>query len=233
MAGHDDADVASVKAAVDDYRSGLHDGVAGLRIAVPRRLFETSALLSDEARANIDLAVAKLLARGALVQDIELPSMDLFASCGRVILAAEMYALHRRMLGQRAEDYHPFTFSRIAVGAALGAADYLDALRLRRDLMRATALAFAGFDAMLTAISLDSAPLSSQEFKGRDWPLQPITFNVTGHPAMSVPTALDSKGLPMGVQLVGHMFEEARLLRVAQAVEDDSDMPCACAARHL
>lgn len=222
MAGHDPLDPASADVPVADYRAGLDGNVQGLRIGVPRAFFRDSPLLSDEVRTNIDETVARLTRLGAIVEDVELPDFKLFTSSGRVILAAEMYAIHREMLAKRSVDYHPLTVSRICVGSAISAADYLNALRVRSELMRSTNRILTSCDVLLTAISLASAPLVAAGMKGRDWPLQQVMFNVTGHPAMSLPTGLNEGGLPMGIQLVGRPFDEATLLRVAYALESDS-----------
>ena len=73
IAGHDPLDLASVNRPVDDYRTHLNDGVAGLRIGIPRAFFATSPIVTPEALATIDHTAAQLRDAGATVEDIELP----------------------------------------------------------------------------------------------------------------------------------------------------------------
>jgi aspartyl-tRNA(Asn)/glutamyl-tRNA(Gln) amidotransferase subunit A len=77
------------------------------------------------------------------------------------------------------------------------------------------------YDVLLTASALCTAPRfdSPPDTLGSVSPMQTIPFNVTGHPAMSVPTGLASDGLPIGVQIVGRPFDEAMVFRVCRAVE--------------
>ena len=77
--------------------------------------------------------------------------------------------------------------------------------------------ALDGCDVLVTAISLDTAPPFGPH--GSTWPLQPATFNVSGHPAMSVPVGLARDGLPLAVQVAGRPFDEATVLRVGRALE--------------
>ncbi len=72
---------------------------------------------------------------------------------------------------------------------------------------------------LLTAITLDTAPRFDPMPHFRHWPVQTHAFNVTGHPAVSVPVGLSPQGLPLAVQVVGRYFDEARILQVARAIE--------------
>ncbi len=219
MAGYDPLDAASANQSVPDYRIGLRDGVAGMRIGVPRGFFEMSAKLSPDTRQGIEKTILQLRERGAVVEDVVLPDFAVFSAVGRLIIASEMYAVHRRLLATRMHDYDDLTITRLTMGLGVSSAEYLAAQRVRSDLISATNAVFARYDTMLTAISLDSAPAATSKLTAKDWPLQMNMFNVTGHPAISVPIGLDHRGLPMAVQLAGRPFEEGQLLRLAQTVE--------------
>jgi aspartyl-tRNA(Asn)/glutamyl-tRNA(Gln) amidotransferase subunit A len=130
-----------------------------------------------------------------------------------------MYAVHRHDLQTRIEGYNMITAGRLAMGAAIGAADYLDALRLRRSLTDALDAALDDVDCIATACALSVAPRYNPADRLRHWPLQLNMFNVTGHPALSVPTGLDPDGLPMSIQIVGRCFNEKTVLRVGQSIE--------------
>jgi aspartyl-tRNA(Asn)/glutamyl-tRNA(Gln) amidotransferase subunit A len=222
MAGHDEHDPTSSREPVPNYMSSLDSGVAGMRIGVPRAFFEKSPKLRDESRAAIESTIARLREEGAVVEDVELPVMAVFNACGRVLIAAEMYTVHRERLRTRIEEYEPRTVSRLLMGAAVTSADYLNALRLRAVLTASINEVLSSHEALLTAISLDTAPRHDAALTVRDWPLQMNMFNVTGHPAIVVPVGLSRAGLPLSVQLAGRPFEEDSLLRIARSVEKSS-----------
>ncbi|WP_458097101.1 amidase [Roseomonas sp. WA12] len=219
MAGHDPRDPASVDRPVPDYRICLKDGVAGLRVGVPRHFFATSPLLAPEARDAIDAAIGHLHAAGATVTDVTLPDYDLFLAVNRVIMTAEALAIHASALRRDPRGFAPITARRFAAGVAIGATDYLDALRHRRGLTAALDGVLQGFDLLLTAISLDVAPLAAVGAEPSAWPLQASPFNVTGHPAMSVPAGFGGGGMPLAVQIVGRPFDEETVLRAGQVLE--------------
>lgn len=217
MAGYDPRDPASADMPVPAYCAGLGDGVAGLRVGVPRTLFAHDPALSADARDGIAHSLAVLRDAGASVIDVPLPDYGLYRSCNRVIMTAEMYAIHRTNLQKRLPEYGEIAARRFASGVAIDAADYLAAQRLRRMLTSAVDAALDRCDVLVTAISLDVAPPFGPH--GSAWPLQPATFNVSGHPAMSVPVGLSRDGLPLAVQVAGRPFDEATVFRVGRALE--------------
>ncbi|HVC63013.1 MAG TPA: amidase [Acetobacteraceae bacterium] len=221
LAGHDPEDAASADVPVADYRAGLARGVGGLRIGIPRGFFAAVPTAMPEVVAGIDRTAALLREAGASVEDITLPDYALFTAAGRVIMMAEAFAIHQADLQSRLHDYGEITANRFVLGAAITAADYINALRARRELTDAVNATLGRHDALLTASALVTAPrfdaapgaLSSAS------PMQTIPFNVTGHPAMSVPIGLASDRLPISVQIVGRPFDEAMLFRVGRAIE--------------
>jgi aspartyl-tRNA(Asn)/glutamyl-tRNA(Gln) amidotransferase subunit A len=221
LAGHDPLDRASADVAVPDYRVGLERGVAGLRIGVPRAFFATAEARTPDVLDGIERTIGQLRAAGATVADVTLPDYALFAVAGRVIMMAEAFAIHRADLSTRLAAYGESTANRIVLGAAIGAADYLDALRARRELADAVDAVLALHDVLLTVAGLGTAPRfdAAVDHRAAASSVQTIPFNVTGHPAMSVPIGLAGNGLPIGVQVVGRAFDEATVFRVGRAIE--------------
>jgi aspartyl-tRNA(Asn)/glutamyl-tRNA(Gln) amidotransferase subunit A len=221
LAGHDQKDPASADVPVPDYRADMEKGVAGLRIGIPRAFFATAPATTRDVVAGIDRTAAQLRSVGAVVEDIELPDYALFSATGRVIMMAEAFAIHEADMQTRLLDYGEITAGRFILGAAVTAADFIHALRARRELTDAVNAALSRYDALLTLSALNTAPRFDQPTDALSLasPIQTIPFNVTGHPAMSVPTGLGAGGLPIGVQIVGRPFDEPMVFRIGRAVE--------------
>ena len=221
MVGHDPSDPGSVDRPVPDYLAGLDHGVAGLQVGVVRGHFAHDPGLTRDAGDGIAGTVDLLRASGAIVADVALPEYALYQSCNRVIMTAEMFAIHRAGLQQRFAECGEIAACRFASGVAIDAADYLAAQRLRRALTDAVDAALQHHDILLTAISLATAPPFGP--MPAAFPLQPATFNVSGHPSTSVPIGLGRNGLPLSVQIAGRGFDETTMLRVCKNVEKTSD----------
>ena len=186
------------------------------------RHFHAEEQTADQEQiAAIDAAAAVLRDLGAEVTEVRLPPLSEFATCARIILSSEAFAMHRGWLATRAGDYGELARARILEGAAVTAADYIDAQRLRARLVRRTDEAFANVDVCLTASSFDPAcEIDDADAIARAYPRQARQpFNVTGQPAIAIPCGFTGDGLPLSLQIIGHAFQEAMVYRVAQAYE--------------
>ncbi len=125
MASHDPCDPGSAEAPVADYAAQLEDGVRGMRVGVPFGFFEKAPTLTDDARQGILSAIDWLRASGAEIRAVTLPDYEHFVACGRVLMTAEAFDIHRDDLRQRLDAYGAITARRFAVGAAIVAADYI------------------------------------------------------------------------------------------------------------
>jgi aspartyl-tRNA(Asn)/glutamyl-tRNA(Gln) amidotransferase subunit A len=221
VAGHDPLDPASADVPVPDFSAELGRDLKGLRLAYPRRFFATVDGISPEVIAGVDRAAQDLARLGATVDEITLPDFELFNACGRVILTAEAYAVHEENLIKRGADYGRLTYQRMMPGAIVSAADLIQALRMRRELYEAVARVLETHDAIVTAnalapaIRLDAFPVDAT----LRTPGHTIPFNVTGHPALAVPTGFAKTGLPIGLQIIGRPFDEPTVLRIGAAYE--------------
>jgi aspartyl-tRNA(Asn)/glutamyl-tRNA(Gln) amidotransferase subunit A len=221
IAGYDPLDPASVDVAVPNFLDGLDRGVDGLRIGLPRHFFAAAADVSSEVVAAIDQAAATLERLGAVVEEIGLPDYELFNACGRVIMFSEAFAIHEQDYQSRPLDFGLLTYLRMTLGAFLTAADLHQAMRLRRELSHAVNCALQKYDALITASALAPAPAFADivPTSPPNWPIQTMPFNVTGNPAMSIPTGFSTSGLPLSMQIVGRAFDEATVLRIGAAFE--------------
>lgn len=221
LAGYDPADPGSANVAVPDFSAELDLGIEGLKIGHVRHFYDGDDHAHPEMAKAVDDAAETLRGLGAEVREIRLPPLQAYAACNRTIIGAEAYAIHRGFLQERPGDYGELARRRILNGAGISAADYIDALRWRSRLTAETEAAMEGLDCVLTASSFDPAPrLDDAEGNERVYPRQcRQPFNVTGQPALAMPSGFSSDGLPLSIQFVGHAWQEARIYRVANAYE--------------
>jgi aspartyl-tRNA(Asn)/glutamyl-tRNA(Gln) amidotransferase subunit A len=222
IAGHDPADRSSVRAALPDCLADLHSGVKGLRIGVAAHFYTEDTIGAPEQVAAIAEAADLLRRLGAEVRPVRLPPLARFADCGRTIHFAEAYAVHERDLQQRPEDYAEATRRKLLPGAFIPAADYVKAQQLRTQLCREFADAIKEFDAIITLSSLDlPCRIDDPDTIAKTYERQcRMPFNVTGTPAIAVPTGFTAAGLPLAMQIAGRAFAEPVVYRIAQAYCD-------------
>jgi aspartyl-tRNA(Asn)/glutamyl-tRNA(Gln) amidotransferase subunit A len=225
IAGHDAQDPGSAAVEKPDFTERLGRDIKGMRIGVIRHFFEKDLEADPEMAKSINDAVEVLRGLGAEVSDITLAPLDEYAATNRVILLPEAFAIHEKWFQERPEDYGELTRRRVMGGAFIRAADYVNATRVKARLVQEYNDAMRDFDVAITASSMDPACLiEDEEANERTYTRQARTpFNLTGAPAMSVPTGFSSSGLPLSMQIVGKAFDEAKIYQVAHAYERATD----------
>lgn len=248
MAGFDERDSTSVDEPVADYSAGLNDSLKGLRIGLPREYFGDGL---DAATADaIHAAVKQFQALGAEVKEISLPNAELAIPAYYVIAPAEASSNLSRFDGvrfgyrcdnpadltdlykrSRGEGFGPEVKRRIMVGAyALSAgyydAYYLQAQKIRRLIKNDFMAAYEQVDVILCPTS-PTPPFKLGE--KIDDPVSlyltdiyTITANLAGVPGIALPAGF-ANGLPLGMQLLGPYFSEARLLNIAHQYQQVTD----------
>ena len=221
MAWPDTDDPASSGRIAPDYVATLNDGVKGMRIGVVRHFHESDNPVSEGTRKGIEGAIEVFRDLGAEVRDVQLPPMADYSACGWLILLCEGFAAHERWMQTGFAHYSEMLRDRLALGALISGADYLQAVRKRRVLCAATAAAMKPIDLLLTAAQpAEALPIDAVPKWGiLEQPSFTIPFNVTGQPAISVCAGFGALGLPVSLQLAGKPFAEATLLRAAHAFE--------------
>lgn len=248
MAGFDDKDSTSVDQPVDHYSASLNDSLKGLRIGLPKEYFAGGL---DAATADaIDAAVKQFQALGAEVKEISLPNAELAIPAYYVIAPAEASSNLSRFDGvrfgyrcndpadltdlykrSRGEGFGPEVKRRIMVGAyALSAgyydAYYLQAQKIRRLIKNDFMAAYEQVDVILCPTSPTPAFKIGEKI---DDPVSlyltdiyTITANLAGVPGIALPAGF-ANGLPLGMQLLGPYFSEARLLNIAHQYQQVTD----------
>ena len=221
MAGHDPVDPASANRPIPDYRKALSGDVKGLRIGLIRHFYTTDNEANAATRDAIDAAAKKYEEMGASVREITLSPLAEWASCGVLIMMCEAYAIHEANLRTRFTDFGEIFRDRMALAGLWTAADYVQAVRRRRELVDELDQAMAGLDLVMTAAAPTEAPKIDEvpKFAIMERPSLTMPFNVTGSPAMSVCCGFTDGGLPLSFQIVGKRFADATVLRAADAYE--------------
>jgi len=221
LAGHDPRDPASADRAVPDYTRALGGGIKGVRIGVIHHFHETDHKVSDGTQRGITAAIATFRELGAEIREVQLSPLQDWAACGSLISITERAAAYEEWARTRLADFGERVRSRLMLGAFVSGVDYVQAVRRRRELRAELKAAMADLDIVLTAVQPGEAPKIDAVPK---WDVfqQPsfmMPFNVAGYPAMSICSGYGEGGLPVAIQLVGKPFQEATVLRIADAFE--------------
>jgi len=206
-------DVRSAARAVE-MMSGLGGIVpgqvsGGYKLAVPRGWFDD---LDDETRAAWKQVIAGL-------EEIEFPGLAELGKPGIAILNGEAAQLHRERVAAHPDKFGKDVLGNLQRGLEVLATDYLQAIEDRERLSDEVADAMAGLDAILVPATPRVAPVI-EESDGVRPLLTRFTrpFNVTGQPIVTLPAP--SKGLPVGIQVIGHFGDDARVAEIAAWLEE-------------
>jgi aspartyl-tRNA(Asn)/glutamyl-tRNA(Gln) amidotransferase subunit A len=248
MAGFDTRDSTSVDRPVDDYLGDLDKSIEGLTIGLPKQYFDQN--LDSEIGKVIDAAVEVLQKSGAKVKDIELPNTHLSIPAYYVVAPAECSSNLERYDGvrygyrcedpenladlycrSRAEGFGKEVKRRILIGTYVLSSGYYDAYYLKAQKIRR--LIRDDFNQAFKDVDVILGPTTpSTAFKLNEHMQDPISMylsdiytvsvNLAGLPGISIPAGF-SAGLPVGMQLIGNYFEEAKLLNVAHRFQQETD----------
>ena len=248
IAGVDPCDATTTSEPVPDFTAALTGDVKQIRVGVPRA-FVTEGV-EDQVRGAYEAALDTLRRAGATLVDIELPHAKYAVPVYYLVCTAEASSNLARYDGvkygyraandslkemysrTRDEGFGPEVKRRIMLGTYVLSAGYYDAfylkaLQVRTLLRRDYQQAFERVD-VVAMPTMPTPPFKLGE-KSSD-PLQmylgdifTVSANLAGLPGISVPCGFSSDGLPIGLQLMGRMFDEATMLRVADAYERASD----------
>lgn len=216
LAGYDPADQGSRNRPVDDYR-----GAAAAPGAPTIGLVdEVIDLAGPPVRDHVRNVAERLERAGAQVRSVRLSEpVDLLLAVQLIIMQAEAGAVHAAQHARYAEAYPPRLRALVEIGQVLPAAGYLQAQRLRHRIRTATLKLFEEVDCLLTPTASNVAPDPSTTGDNR---FQAI-WTLLGFPSISLPSGLDSDGLPFSSQLTAGPWQEATLLGRARWCEQQLD----------
>lgn len=224
MAGYDPLDPSAVDKPLDDYFLHIDDGVKGWRIAIAAGTYIEEA--NAEVMAAVDEAGRIFKNLGADVVKVNMDNLRELALVNGQMVSADAAAFHRDRLNEHPDWFGADVRERLEYGRALSSTDYSLARKKQSEGWRWADEFFREFDLLM----LPTTPVTAPLIKGTDAIEQArqltrftAPFNLTGLPALSLPCGLDSKGLPIGLQLVSEAWGEARLLQAGQAFEKATD----------
>src|SRR5215470_7567594 len=222
MAGPDRADPASANLPIADFRTGLAEGVKGMRIGVVRHFYERDTTVTPEVGAAMEATISTLSRLGASLRDVILPPLQDWQACCMIIMLAEAYAVHEPWLRTRFNDYGKSFRDRVVPGAFIASADYMAATRHRRELQEKFARLMHDVDLLILPSTPGPAPLIKEvgSYGLFEIPNFSMPFNVTGTPALSLCNGYAAGGLPLSLQIVGRPFEDATVLRAGHTYEN-------------
>lgn len=206
-----------------DWREGIEAGVRGLRIGYSPTLGGRAKLHPDVA-ARVDAAVKTLAAIGAEVEQVD-PDLPDHAEAMLVLWSVAAAKLETMLPQDRLHLADPGYRAMAAIGRGYGTNDWLGADAVRIAMGRAMGAYHQRFDVMVTPMMPIPAFKAGQDLSEpgqrtwMDWSPFTYPFNMTRQPAASVPCGFSRDGLPVGLHIVGRMYDEATVLRVARAYE--------------
>ena len=245
IAAHDEKDSTSIGRDSYDFTSALVEDVKGMKIGIPRDYFGEG--LDPEVKEAILKAVKVLEEKGAVVEEFDLSLVEYAIPAYYVIASAEASSnlsrfdgvkygyrtaeyegLHNMYKKSRSEGFGPEVKRRIMLGSFVLSSGYYDAYYLKA--LRTKALIKKAFDRAFEKYDMiigPAAPTTAPELgKSLSDPMKmylsdvyTVSVNLAGLPGISIPVGRDSKGLPIGMQMIGDCYQEKKLLQAAYTYE--------------
>ena len=245
IAGHDPKDTTSVEVEEKDYVQALKNDVKGLKIGVAKEFFGEG--INEEVKSSLEKAIEKYKELGAEIEEFSLDVAQFSLATYYIIACAEASSNLGRFDGirytyrtenfdnlkdiykkSRSEGFGAEVKRRIILGTYVLSSGYYDAYYKKAQQVRTLVTnefnkAFEKYDVILTPTS----PVTSFELGSKtENPLEmyladicTVSVNIAGLPGISIPCGLDSKGLPIGMQLIGNKFCEDTILNAAYTYE--------------
>jgi aspartyl-tRNA(Asn)/glutamyl-tRNA(Gln) amidotransferase subunit A len=257
MGGFDERDSTSLQRPAEDYARDLDQPLAGLRIGLPREFF--GAGMDEDVRAAVDAALDQYRKLGATTVEVGLPNSGLSVPAYYVIAPAEASSNLSRFDGvryghraaeytdlidmyskSRAEGFGAEVKRRILIGTYVLShgyydAYYLQAQKIRRLIATDFAEAFKACDVIMgptsPSVAFAFGAKSADPVQMYLADIYTIAVNLAGLPGMSIPCGFGAGNMPVGLQLIGPWFAEAKMLNVAHQYQQATDWHRRCPER--
>jgi aspartyl-tRNA(Asn)/glutamyl-tRNA(Gln) amidotransferase subunit A len=230
MAGYDPSDPTTRDIKVPNYAAALTRDLKGLKIGVPQNYFFDD--VQPAVSGAVTAAIATLKKLGCKIVDVKLEHFDDVLPTFFSIVMPEAASYHLRSFRERGKEYGADVRELLETGQLCLATTYIAAQRNRSAIKAALAAAFDKIDVMVTPTLPVTAARVGQEvyqWKDRQEPVFAACarflcpFNLAGLPAASVPCGFSEDQMPIGLQIAGKPFDEATVLKVADAFDKATD----------
>ena len=249
LSGHDPKDSTSINREIPDYTEYLKEDVEGMKIGIPKEYFDLD--IDSDVEESIRNGIKKLKEAGAVVEEVDLLSAEYSLAAYYIIAPAEASSNLARYDGvrygrrseksddvetmfknTRSEGFGDEVKRRILLGTYALSSGYYDAFYLKAQKVRTLIKedferVFEDYDLLISP----TTPTTAFEVDSEQKPIEmyhqdifTVPVNIAGLPAISIPSGFDSKGLPIGLQLIGPHFGEGKILQAAYTLEQIFDL---------
>ena len=247
IAGHDERDATSEEIEKKDYTKCLKNDVKGLKIGVPKEFYAEG--INKEVKDTLYKSIERYKELGAEVEEFSLDVAKYSLATYYIIACAEASSNLGRFDGirytyrtgeyknlkelykkSRSEGFGPEVKRRIILGTYVLSSGYYDAYYKKAQQVRTLVMnefnkAFEKYDVILTptspTVSFDIGSKSNNPLEMYLADICTVSVNIAGLPGISIPCGVDSKGMPIGMQLIGNRFKEETILNAAYTFEQD------------
>lgn len=217
----------------EDYTRNIGREIKGVKIGIPNEFYYED--LHPEVEKAILKSIKILENQGAEIIDISVPSMDEFSKAQKVILRFEAYAVHKRNLEKYPNSWDDEVKERILTGQNITENEVKQALIIRQNARETFNRIFKHVDVLLTpTVPILPPKINYRYTSDREddanhirWTITKLTAptNLTGFPSLSLPCGFSCDGLPIGAQLNGKEYEEAKLYQIGNVLERELSLP--------
>jgi aspartyl-tRNA(Asn)/glutamyl-tRNA(Gln) amidotransferase subunit A len=229
VAGFDARDPASVSQDKPAYAARLDANVKGLKIGVLPRFLEG---VNPAVKQSFESALKVLAGAGCEIVDLDVPELSYAAMTSMLTSSAESAGINRRLFRERHQDFVPHVSRGIAVGMTITASEYLTAQRARHRIREALRATYEKVNIIASPTTARVAPPLSEGVKGNGDDTRHASYNhsnllrfpsMLGLPGCSLPSGMNSEGMPIGMQLIGAWFADQTVLNTALAYQSATD----------
>ena len=247
IAGHDEKDTTSENVPKKDYTKALKNDVKGLKIGIPKQYYGEG--INPEVKEKLEEAIETYKKLGAIVEEFSLDIADYALATYYIIACAEASSNLGRFDGirygyrttnytnlkdiyrnSRSEGFGPEVKRRIILGTYVLSSGYYDAYYKKAQQVRTLVKkefdeAFKKYDVLLTpaspTVAFEIGTKSNNPLEMYLADICTVPVNIAGLPGISIPCGVNSKGMPIGIQLIGNRFEEEKILNAAYTFEQE------------
>ena len=229
LAGPDGGDPASYAGPAQDFTSGLEEGLGLIKIGVPTNYFFEDSVdheISETVLSSIDL----MASNGAEIVELPMPWVEKGRAINLGVIRPEAVSAHESLLAKYADLYSPGLRKRIQSGFDIPAIDYVRAQRARQWFNHNMSESMKQVDVLITPsvpiqtpMITECTPPDGNMEAGNQLPMFTSIFDVTGQPSHSISCGFTSSGMPIGMMITGHPYDETTVLRVGNAFEKLTD----------